>query len=83
MSEINHKGNGYSAEVRIQLTLNGQVLSVAQLGPDFIIIRNRKDHPPTTGEIAMWIDDYERRWKVNLPEGIRANQDKTRISYTG
>jgi hypothetical protein len=83
MNAINQNGNGYSAKVRIQLTLSGQVMSIAQLGPDFIIVRDRKDHPPAVGEIAMWIDDYERRWNVNLPEGIHANQDKTRISYDG
>jgi hypothetical protein len=83
MSSISHNGNGYSARVRIQLSLDGQVLSIAQLGPDFIIIRNRKDHPPAVGEIAMWIDDYERRWNVNLPDGIRVDQDETPISYAG
>jgi len=83
MNAMNQNGNGYSATVRIQLTLNGQVLSIAQLGPDFIIIRDRKDHPPAVGEIAMWIDDYERRWNVKLPDGIRADQDETPISYAG
>ena len=81
MNAANQQFERYSAKVRIQLTLSGHILSIAQLGPDFIIIRDRKDHPPATGEIAMWIDDYERRWNVKLPEGIRANQDKTPISY--
>jgi len=81
MSAKNRNGNGYSAVVRMQLSLKGQVLSIAQLGPDFIILRDRKDHPPVVGEIAVWIDEHERRWNVNLPDGIHANQDKTRISY--
>jgi hypothetical protein len=81
MTTTTNKGNEYSADVRIQLTVSGHVLSIAQLGPDFIILRDRTNHPPAVGEIAMWIDDYERRWNVNLPDGLRADQDETRISY--
>jgi hypothetical protein len=81
MKANNRNGNGYSADVRMQLSLNGLTMSIAQLGPDFIIIRDRKDHPPSVAQIAVWIDDHERRWNVNLPEGIQANRDKTRISY--
>ena len=65
----------------MQLSINGHVLSIAQLGPDFIILRDRKEHPPAVGEIAVWIDGHERRWNVNLPDGIRADLDETRISY--
>ncbi len=83
MSATNQKGNGYSAEVRMQLSVNGVVLSIAQLGPDFIILDDPPDHPPAVGEIAVWIDDHERRWNVNLPDGIHADQDETRISYAG
>ena len=36
--------NGYSADVRMQLTISGNVLTIGQLGPDFIILRD----PPTT-----------------------------------
>jgi len=81
MSAANQNHCGYSADVRMQLSLNEHVWSIAQLGPDFIILRNRIDHPPAIGEIALWIDGRERRWSVNLPDGIRADQDKTRISY--
>ena len=81
MNPADLKDYYYSAKVRMQLSLNDHVFSIAQLGPDFIILRNRIDHPAGTGEIALWIDDYERRWSVNLPDGIRADQDETRISY--
>src|SRR5438132_2501540 len=81
MDATNQRSNGYSADVRMQLSINGQVLSIAQLGPDFIILRDRMDHPPALGEIAVWIDGHERRWNVHLPDGLQANQNKTRISY--
>jgi len=83
MSGSNPKANGYSAEVRMQLSVNGHVLSIAQLGPDFIMLDDPPDQPPSDGEIAVWIDGRERRWNVHLPDGIRADQDETRISYEG
>lgn len=67
----------------MQLSVNGHVLSIAQLGPDFIMLDDPPDQPPSDGEIAVWIDGYERRWNVHLPDGIRADQDETRISYDG
>ena len=67
----------------MQLSVNGHVLSIAQLGPDFIMLDGPPDQPPSDGEIAVWIDGRERRWNVHLPDGIRADQDETRISYEG
>ena len=37
----------------MQLSLNGHIWSIAQLGPDFIILRNRIDHPPAIDTIRM------------------------------
>jgi hypothetical protein len=72
----------YSADVRMHLTLGGHVLSIGQLGPDFIILREPTDHPPTDAEIAVSIDARERRWNVHLPDGISAAKPKTRITYS-
>ena len=71
---------GYSADVRIHLYVNGFVLPVGQLGPDFIILRNAPDHPPTDAEITMSIDGDERRWNVHLPDGISATRVRTKIA---
>jgi hypothetical protein len=71
---------GYSADVRMQLCINGHVLSIGQLGPDFIILDNPAQHPPADAEIALWIDGRERRWHVHLPEGIVAGKPETKIS---
>ena len=70
----------HSADVRIYLHLNGYVLPVAQLGPEFLILRTPIDHPPCDAELAMSIDGDESRWSVHLPHGIRAEPGKTRIS---
>ena len=71
--------NGYSADVRIHLNVNGYVLPVAQLGPDFLTLRSVTEHPPTKEEIVMSVDGNERRWNVFLPEGISAGKTRTKI----
>jgi hypothetical protein len=73
-------GLGYSAPVEMQLFLDGAVLSIGQLGPDFIILDNPTDHPPADAEIAVWIDGRERRWNVSLPEGIDAANPETKTA---
>ncbi len=54
----------------MRLSVNGHVLSIGQLGPDFIILRDPIDHPPAEAEIAMSIDGREKKWRVRLPDGI-------------
>jgi hypothetical protein len=80
MNATNPKNNGHSADVRMQLNVNGHVLPIAQLGPDFLILKNPIYHPPTAAEIAVWVDGHERRWPVWLAEGIKTDQQKTGIS---
>jgi hypothetical protein len=74
------KTYGHSAIVRMELCVNGHVLPIAQLGPDFLVLENPTDHPPVEAEIGMWIDGREDRWRVHLAEGIKAGQRKTAIS---
>jgi hypothetical protein len=64
----------------MELHLNGHVLPIAQLGPDFLILANSVDHPPAEGEIAVSIDGHARRWPVRLDDGISATARQTRIS---
>jgi hypothetical protein len=73
-------GSAHSADVRIHLHLNGCVLPIAQLGPEFLILRAPIDHPPCDAEITLSIDGDESRWSVHLPNGIQVGQKKTPIS---
>jgi hypothetical protein len=79
MSESS-KPLGYSADVRLELSVNGFVLPIGQLGPDFLILDNPPNHAPVDAEIAVWIDDEESRWKVHLPDGISADRPRTRTA---
>jgi hypothetical protein len=72
--------SGRSADVRMELCVNGYVLSIGQLGPDFLILDKPADHPPAEAEIAVWIDGRERRWNVHLPDGIAAQSPHTKIT---
>ena len=64
----------------MQLCVNGHILLIGQLGPDFIILDNPIDHPPADAEIAMSIDGRQRRWPVRLPDGVAVGQLKTKIA---
>lgn len=71
---------GYSADVQMELCVNGFVLSIGQLGPDFLILEETADHPPSDAEITLSIDGDESRWTVILPDGIIAGKPRTRIA---
>lgn len=64
----------------MHLTVNGQVFSIGQLGPDFLILDDPVDHPPAEGEITFSVDGRVRRWLVRLPDGIVAGSRDTRIA---
>src|SRR5438105_15508959 len=83
MGDTSLKKPAYSADVRMLLSINGHTLSIGQLGPDFIILRNPTDVPPCQAEIAVWIDGRERRWNVYLPQGISAQAPETKVIPCG
>lgn len=70
---------GHSADVRIALAVNGHVFSVAKLGPGFVVLRNPTPHPPAEAELTLSIDGYERRWRVELIDGIVPGGGDTRF----
>jgi hypothetical protein len=80
MSAASPKSSGHSAVVRMELHLNGHVLPIAQLGPDFLVLATLIDHPAAEAEIVMSIDGHESRWPIRLLDGISPVQTRTRIS---
>jgi hypothetical protein len=83
MSAPNPERPCFSADVRMQLRVNGQVFSIGQLGPDFLILDDPADQPPVEAEVVVSIDGRERRWTVRLPDGIAAGRPETRIADCG
>ncbi len=79
MNDAHSTNGGYSADVRMHLAINGSVYKIGQLAPDFLILADQSEHPPTEGEIHLSIDGRARHWTVNLPDGISPSRIKTRI----
>ena len=63
----------------MQLFVSGQVLKIAQIGPQFLMLDQPVEHPPADAEILMSIDGREDRWRVHLPHGISATTPTTPI----
>jgi hypothetical protein len=74
------KNRSHSAEMHMELRLNGHVLAIAQLGPDFLVLREPIDHPQADAEITLSIDGHESRWAVRLLDGLSTAQRRTRIA---
>jgi hypothetical protein len=64
----------------MSLSVNGHVFSIAEMGPDFVVLNDALDHQPCVGEITMRIDSHTRRWPVELIDGIVAGGGDTRIA---
>jgi hypothetical protein len=70
----------HSADVRMHLLLNGLALTISQLGPDFLVLEHSAEHPAGTAEILLKVDNYETRWTVRLPNGLRNGQRQVSIA---
>ena len=64
---------GYSAHVEIHLILNGERLDVGQLGPEYCMLREPREFPPSPAEIVLVVDDEETRLPVFLKNGGTAS----------
>jgi hypothetical protein len=51
------------------LLVNGQSHKLAQIGPDFVRLRQPAEIPAGPAEILMVVDGAEHRWSVTLKDG--------------
>lgn len=72
----------HSAQVEMRLILNGESVSISQMGPDFLLISPVGDHPPGEATILLQVDQTERSWRVRLPNGISAASARVDIAKT-
>jgi hypothetical protein len=72
--------NGCSSLVTMQLVIDGSAIRIAQMGPDFLLLRETIEYPPCEATIIFSVDDYERQWMVKLPEGIAAGCGRVAIA---
>ncbi len=67
----------------MNLAINGFVLPIAQLGPNFLILREPTEHAPSAAEVYLSIDGNVERLSVYLPNGISAGDLTTLIEAAG
>ncbi|MDZ4287666.1 MAG: hypothetical protein U0984_06900 [Prosthecobacter sp.] len=77
MAEIST--TGHSALVCITLRVGGKDFKVAQLGPDFLILKEAATLPPSKGTINLEVDGHPDVFPVNLPQGILPNSRRVMI----
>lgn len=58
------------------LLVNGHSMSIAQMGPDYLILDQPIDHPPCVASVILSVDGHEDRWNVRLADGIRSDQKR-------
>jgi len=83
MGTVNRKKQAHSADVQMHLSVNGHIVSIGHLGPDYLILDDPIDHPPADAQVFLAIDGEERRWQVRLVDGLSASQARARISVRG
>ena len=64
----------------MHIEIGGETLSVAQLGPDFLILHEAIDHPPADAILFFSIDGNERRRPIRLPDGISTRSRRVAIA---
>jgi hypothetical protein len=72
----------HSAQVEMRLIINGSSVSATHMGPDFLFIEGGHDHPPGLATIVLQVDDTERRWQVNLPDGISKDEKRVALALS-
>jgi hypothetical protein len=60
---------GHSADVQIDLFIEGQRFSVGQMGRNLLIFDEPLVLPCSKGELVLTIDGRQRRWLVSLRNG--------------
>jgi hypothetical protein len=71
---------GHSARVNMRLLVNGTSMSVAQMGPDFLLVDAPIAHPAGEASLVLQVDQSERQWKIRLPDGVSSKSGRVAIA---
>ena len=75
--------NHFSAEVHIELVIDGLSHELAGVGPTFFVSREPLNITACNAEIHMTVDGDVFVWPVRLPHGARSDQRETSITMRG
>jgi hypothetical protein len=62
------------------LRIGGQELPVAQMGPDFLILKEPATGPAGQGVVTLTVDGISEEIPVNLPQGISLDSRRITIA---
>jgi hypothetical protein len=65
--------------VRLLLEAEGRTWPIAKIGPDTIVPAAAFNIPACDAEIVLTVDGKERRWKVELIDGVCPFDTEVRI----
>jgi hypothetical protein len=61
----------FSADVRLDLLVDGRLIPLAKIGPEYAVLQNPDDVPAGQDAVLiMNVDGREHRWEIQLKEGI-------------
>jgi len=80
IADQNH--GAHSAQVEMQLIINGSALSVTHMGPDCLLLESPADQLPCQATLVLQVDASERRWPVRLPEGISKSSNRVTLGMS-
>jgi len=64
----------------MELVVDSLSLTIAQMGPDFVLLDAPVDHPPGRASLVLQVDAACRTWPIQLPAGISASSDRVAIA---
>ncbi len=70
--------HGYSSTVSLHLLVDGRMIPLAQVGPDYAILREPMSLPQCNAEIIVGIDGREHRSAVRLVDGAAPDNETVR-----
>lgn len=73
----------FSAEVRLELRVEGQTHELAGVGSKFCIPRQQLDLPACNADILMTVDGDLFSWPVRLPHGAVPFQHEIPVAFRG
>jgi hypothetical protein len=61
----------FSADIRLDLVVNGRSIPLARVGPNYAVLQERVDIPAGSPAILLMnVDGREHRWEIVLENGI-------------
>lgn len=66
----------FSAEIRLDLIVNGRTIPLAKVGPNYAVLQDRVEIAAGSAAVlVMSVDGREHRWEIVLEHGVVPFED--------